>query len=189
MVSKRNFFSIAIMMFVLLFLFQFSMVLRDRQNAYNVNSNLTAREADGENAWEKQTIDLTSKIQTDRNYVLFIGNAAGEMAQSVDRWCDYAKWDLAVYASMEELPKNLEKLPGMLILESEKHARGNNLETLEKLVRKGVIIVFGCLEDPENIENNEELQDFLGIYKVVNESTELTGVKLFEGLLLGGEVV
>ena len=53
MVSKRNFFSIAIMMFVLLFLFQFSMVLRDRQNAYNVNSNLTAREADGENAWEK----------------------------------------------------------------------------------------------------------------------------------------
>ena len=189
MVSKRNFFSIAIMMFVLLFLFQFSMVLRDRQNAYNVNSNLTAREADGENAWEKQKIDLTSKIQTDRNYVLFIGNAAGEMAQSVDRWCDYAKWDLAVYASMEELPKNLEKLPGMLILESEKHARGNNLETLEKLVRKGVIIVFGCLEDPENIENNEELQDFLGIYKVVNESIELTGVKLFKGLLLGGEVV
>ena len=96
MVSKRNFFSIAIMMFVLLFLFQFSMVLRDRQNAYNVNSNLTAREADGENAWEKQKIDLTSKIQTDRNYVLFIGNAAGEMAQSVERWCDYAKWDLAV---------------------------------------------------------------------------------------------
>ena len=188
MVSKRNFFSIAIMMFVLLFLFQFSMVLRDRQNAYNVNSNLTAREADGENAWEKQTIDLTSKIQTDRNYVLFIGNAAGEMAQSVDRWCDYAKWDLAVYASMEKLPKNLEKLPGMLILESEKYARGNNLETLENLVRKGVIIVFGCLEDPENIENNEELQDFLGIYKVVNESTELTGVKLFKGLLLGGEV-
>ena len=40
MVSKRNFFSIAIMMFVLLFLFQFSMVLRDRQNTYDVNSNL-----------------------------------------------------------------------------------------------------------------------------------------------------
>ena len=86
--------------------------LRDRQNAYNVNSNLTAREADGENAWEKQKIDLTSKIQTDRNYVLFIGNAAGEMAQSVDRWCDYAKWDLAVYASMEELPKKPGKTAG-----------------------------------------------------------------------------
>ena len=44
MVSKRNFFSITIMMFVLLFLFQFSMVIRDRQNTYDVNSNFTTRQ-------------------------------------------------------------------------------------------------------------------------------------------------
>ena len=71
----------------------------------------------------------------------------------------------------------------------EKYALGDHLKELEKLIRKGVIIVFGCLENPQNIENNEELQDFLGIYKVASEKTELTGVKLFEGLLLGGEVV
>mgnify|MGYP004477086491 FL=1 len=189
MVSKRNFFSIAIMMFVLLFLFQFSMVLRDRQNTYDVNSNLTARTADGKNAWEKQKIDLTAKIETDRNYVLFVGDASGAMAQSVERWCDYAKWNFAQCNSMDEFTQKLEKLPGMLILESEKYALGDHLKELEKLIRKGVIIVFGCLENPQNIENNEELQDFLGIYKVASEKTELTGVKLFEGLLLGGEVV
>ena len=189
MVSKRNFFSIAIMMFVLLFLFQFSMVLRDRQNTYDVNSNLTARTADGKNAWEKQKLDLTAKIETDRNYVLFVGDAYGAMAQSVERWCDYAKWDFAQCNSMDEFTQKLEKLPGMLILESEKYALGDHLKELEKLIRKGVIIVFGCLENPQNIENNEELQDFLGIYKVASEKTELTGVKLFEGLLLGGEVV
>lgn len=189
MVSKRNFFSIAIMMFVLLFLFQFSMVIRDRQNTYDVNSNLTARTADGKNAWEKQKIDLTAKIETDRNYVLFLGDASGEMAQAVERWCDYAKWDFAQYSSMDKFTQKLEKMPGMLILESEKYALGDNLEELEKLVRSGVIIVFGCLENPQNIENNEQLQNFLGIYKVVSENTDLTGVKLFEGLLLGGEVV
>ena len=189
MVSKRNFFSIAIMMFVLLFLFQFSMVLRDRQNTYDVNSNLTARTADGKNAWEKQKIDLTAKIETDRNYVLFVGDASGAMAQSVERWCNYAKWDSAQCNSMDDFTQKLEKLPGMLILESEKYALGDNLKELEKLIRKGVIIIFGCLENPQNIENNEELQDFLGIYKVASEKTELTGVKLFEGLLLGGEVV
>ena len=189
MVSKRNFFSIAIMMFVLLFLFQFSMVLRDRQNTYDVNSNLTARTADGKNAWEKQKLDLTAKIETDRNYVLFVGDAYGAMAQSVERWCDYAKWDFAQCNFMDEFTQKLEKLPGMLILESEKYALGDHLKELEKLIRKGVIIVFGCLENPQNIENNEELQDFLGIYKVASEKTELTGVKLFEGLLLGGEVV
>ena len=41
MVSRRNYFSITIMMFVLLFLFQFSMVIRDSQNTYDINSNLT----------------------------------------------------------------------------------------------------------------------------------------------------
>ena len=80
MVSKRNFFSIAIMMFVLLFLFQFSMVIRDRQNTYDINSNLTAREVDGKDAWQKQQLDMDSLTQTDRKYVLFVGNASGEMA-------------------------------------------------------------------------------------------------------------
>ena len=57
MVSKRNFFSIVIMMFVLLFLFQFSMVLRDRQNTYDVNSNYTVKQKDGENVWKNKQID------------------------------------------------------------------------------------------------------------------------------------
>ena len=55
MVSRRKFFSIAIMMFVLLFLFQFSMVLRDRQNTYDVNSNLAPKQNDGKNLWEQRT--------------------------------------------------------------------------------------------------------------------------------------
>ena len=38
MVSKRKYFSIVIMMLVLLFLFQFSVVMRDQQNAYDTNS-------------------------------------------------------------------------------------------------------------------------------------------------------
>lgn len=50
MVSRRNFFSITIMMLVLLVLFQFSMVLRDRQNTYDTNANLSQRVSDGEEA-------------------------------------------------------------------------------------------------------------------------------------------
>ena len=77
----------------------------------------------------------------------------------------------------------------MLILESEKYALNDNLKKIEELEQKGVIIVFGCLENAENIEKNQELQDFMGICKVVSAKTEITGAKLFEGLLLGGEVV
>ena len=91
--------------------------------------------------------------------------------------------------SMEKFKESDKKLPGMLILESEKYALDDNLKKIEELEQKGVLIVFGCLEDPKNIEKNQELQDFLGIYKIVSKKTELTGAKLFEGLLLGGEVV
>ena len=96
---------------------------------------------------------------------------------------------MAQCRNLEEYQENNQTLPDMLILESEKYALDDNLKKLEKLEQKGVIIVFGCLEDPKNIEKNAELMDFLGIYKVVSEKTELTGVKLFEGLLLGGEVI
>ena len=188
MVSKRNFFSIAIMMFVLLFLFQFSMVIRDRQNTYDINSNLTTREADGKDAWQKQQLDMASLTQTDRKYVLFVGNASGEMAEAVDRWCTYAKWNFARYSSVDEVQEDAEILPSMLILESEKYALGEHLKKLEKLIQNGVTIVFGCLEDSDHIDNNEELKQFLGIDNIVSKKTELTGVRFFKELLLGGEV-
>ena len=177
------------MMFVLLFLFQFSMVLRDRQNTYDVNSNLAPKQNDGKNVWKNEELDLASVGTTDRRYVLFVGDSSSDMAEAVSRWCTYAKWDIAKCSSMEKFKENDKNLPGMLILESEKYALDDNLKKIEELEQKGVIIVFGCLEDPKNIEKNQELQDFLGIYKIVSKKTELTGAKLFEGLLLGGEVV
>lgn len=189
MVSRRKFFSIAIMMFVLLFLFQFSMVLRDRQNTYDVNSNLAPKQNDGKNVWKNEEFDPASVGTTDRRYVLFVGDSSSDMAEAVSRWCTYAKWDISKCSSMEKFKENDKNLPGMLILESEKYALDDNLKKIEELEQKGVIIVFGCLEDPKNIEKNQELQDFMGICKVVSAKTEITGVKLFEGLLLGGEVI
>ena len=189
MVSRRKFFSIAIMMFVLLFLFQFSMVLRDRQNTYDVNSNLAPKQNDGKNVWKNEELDPASVGTTDRRYVLFVGDSSSDMAEAVSRWCTYAKWDISKCSSMEKFKENDKNLPGMLILESEKYALEDNLKKIEELEQKGVIIVFGCLENAENIEKNQELQDFMGICKVVSAKTEITGVKLFEGLLLGGEVI
>ena len=177
------------MMFVLLFLFQFSMVLRDRQNIYDVNSNLAPKQNDGKNVWKNEELDPASVGTTDRRYVLFVGDSSSDMAEAVSRWCTYAKWDISKCSSMEKFKENDKNLPGMLILESEKYALDDNLKKIEELEQKGVIIVFGCLEDPKNIEKNQELQDFLGIYKIVSKKTELTGAKLFEGLLLGGEVI
>lgn len=183
MVSKRKFFSIAIMMFVLFFLFQFSMVLRDSRNTYDVNSSLTEKKADGENQWTP-----SDSVTGADSSVVFVGNKAGDMGTAVSRWCTYAKRKLISCKSVSTYKSDDQNLPEMMILESEKYADGDNLTTLETLEKKGVIIVFGCLENAKNIQDNKALMKFLGIQKVVAEETHLAGVKLFEGLLLGGEV-
>lgn len=187
MVSKRKFFSIATMMFVLFFLFQFSMVLRDSRNTYDVNSSLAEKKADGENQWTPSDSNSTTVIGADSS-VVFVGNEDGDMGTAVSRWCTYAKRKLISCKSVRTYKSDDKNLPEMMILESEKYADGDNLTTLETLEKKGVIIVFGCLENVKNIQNNKTLMKFLGIQKVVAEETHLAGVKLFEGLLLGGEV-
>lgn len=183
MVSKRKFFSIATMMFVLFFLFQFSMVLRDSRNTYDVNSSLTEKKTDGENQWTP-----SDSVTGSDSSVVFVGNEDGDMGTAVSRWCTYAKRKLISCKSVRTYKSDDKNLPEMMILESEKYADGDNLTTLEILEKKGVIIVFGCLENAKNIQNNKALMKFLGIQKVVAEETHLAGVKLFEGLLLGGEV-
>lgn len=187
MVSKRKFFSIATMMFVLFFLFQFSMVLRDSKNTYDINSSLTEKKADGENQWTPSDSNSTTVIGDDSS-VVFVGNKAGDMGTAISRWCTYAKRKLISCKSVSTYKVDDKNLPEMMILESEKYADGDNLTTLETLEKKGVIIVFGCLENAKNIQDNKALMKFLGIQKVVAEETHLAGVKLFEGLLLGGEV-
>lgn len=190
MVSKRKFFSIAIMMFVLFFLFQFSMVLRDSRNAYDVNSHLTEKKADGENQRTPSDSDSNSSTVTgDDISVVFVGDKSGDMGTAVSRWCTYAKRKMISSKSVNAYKADDKNLPEMMILESEKYAEGDNLTTLETLEKKGVIIVFGCLENVKNIQDNKDLMKFLGIQTVAAEETHLTGVKLFEGLLLGGEVI
>ena len=183
MVSKRKFFSIATMMFVLFFLFQFSMVLRDSKNTYDINSSLTEKKADGRNRWTP-----SDNVTGADSSVVFIGNENGDMGTVISRWCTYAKRKLISCKSVSTYKADDKNLPEMMILESEKYADGDNLTTLETLEKKGVIIVFGCLENAKNIQNNKALMKFLGIQKVVAEETHLAGVKLFEGLILGGEV-
>lgn len=189
MISWRKYFSIAIMMIVLLFLFQFSLVLKDSQNAYDKNAYATEKQADGQDSWQMQQLDLTTVGDAAGGYAVFVGDAASDMAVSVSRWCTYAKWNMAQIDTLASWPSGLEALPGMVVLESEKYAQGDALQILQQLAGEGVIVVFGCLENPQTIAQDAALQDFIGVREIREENTELTGIKLFRGLLLGGEAV
>ena len=188
MVSKRNFFNIMIMMATLLFLFQFSMVIRAQSSSYDHNNAVSENPQSGQDAWQQAKMKLSALTEEDDPYVLFVGDATGGMGQAVSSWCTYRKKNIIVIKSMTELADYVKLMPEMIVLESESYAlEGTSLKKLEKLEKEGVIIVFGSLEDVDAIRNNSELMDFLGIQSVAAKEKQLTGAKLFEGFLLGGE--
>ena len=157
------------MMVVLLFLTQFSMVLRDQANQYDANASLSERKADGKEVIEQSEAERKDlSLLISEKSVLFIGDVSGAMGTEVKRWADYVKWDMFSVKSIDEYIQSKAHLPEMIILESEKYAQGEDLDCLERFQKRGAIIVFGCLEDPTLIENNEELMQFLGISKVVS---------------------
>ena len=189
MISRRNFFSIAIMMGVLFFLFQFSMVMRDRGNVYDENTYLTTKTPDGAAAWKQKQTSLTDLTASGEDYVLFLGEKDSLMETAVSRWCVYTKRNLVCLSSIAEYQVKQGEHPEVLILESENYAEGDNLKRIKELQSLGTTVIFGCLENADQIAANEELKEFLGITSVSAKKTELTGVKLFEGFLLGGETV
>lgn len=188
MVSKRNFFNIMIMMATLLFLFQFSMVIRANSGSYDKNSALSDNPQSGQDAWQQSGKSLDSLTEKDSGYIFFVGDTSGSMGQAVSSWCTYRKKEMISGWSMTELTDKVKALPEMIVLESESYAlEGASLMKLEKLEKEGVIIVFASLDDVKTIRSNSELMNFLGIRNIAADEKQLTGVKLFDGFLLGGE--
>lgn len=189
MISKRNFFSITIMMFILLVLFQFTIILRDRYNVYDFNSSFTEKTTDGQNAWKQETETLSNLVDKKEDYVLFVGDMTGSMSASVKEWCIYTKRNLITYGLLESFPLDIALQPELIILENENYAYGENLTRLKDYVSQGNIVVIGSLQNPAKIQASKEMQEFLGIRSVVSTNVKLTGMKVFEGLFLGGEVI
>ena len=101
------------MMLVLLVLFQFSMVLRDRQNTYDTNANLSQRVSDGEEAWSQET-SRTSECFGEKKNIIFIGNASGSMGTAVTRWGTYIKQPVSFYDSLAAFEEGEGTLPQMI---------------------------------------------------------------------------
>lgn len=116
------------MMVVLLFLIQFSMVLRDQANQYDANASLSERKADGKEVHEQSKAERKDlSLLISEKSVLFIGDVSGAMGTEVKRWADYVKWDMFSVKSMDEYIQSKAHLPEMIILESEKYAQGEDL--------------------------------------------------------------
>lgn len=182
MISKRTYFSITIMMVVLLFLFQFSMVVREYRNEYDINDYLVERQNDGANAWTMEEKDIG------KEEVLFVGNEGGQMQNIVKQWCAYKKKSYAVSGSLSGYLEDARTEPELIVLESEQKILGEEFTFLEDMTRRGVTIVFGSIEDIASIQENPQLQEMMGIESLMEEEIKVSGIQMTDGFLLGGEL-
>ena len=186
MVSRRNYFSIIVMMAVLFFMFQFSQIIKDSGNRYDVNAFAVSEEEmpSGEYKWEPAGEAVTLY---DGGYVLFLGEKDSELGTMVTQWCNYTKRDLIIKKINEY--KKPEVLPELILVDSLASDVGRKSVMLEPIMKLEIPVVFCNLPDVEAIQKTPRLQQMLGIREIREAETEIEGIRLFDGFLLGGEAV
>ena len=181
MVSRRNFFSIFIMMAVMFFMFQFYQLAREGQSGYDVNIHISEDTLSGSARWQASESDKTTDL------VVLFTQSGSSVEVVVSQWCVYTKRVLLVYDEVEEYVISKERLPEVVLVDSEAVSLLDEMSFFEEITDLGITLVFCNLPSPQVISSAGDLQKLLGIQSVRQNSVEVEGIHLLKGFLLGGE--
>lgn len=188
MVSRRNFFTITLIMIVLLCMFQAPEVLREQMYHYDNNAYATEQET----KWDRSSVVSAEKKDYKKSgrYIVFIGDVTDDaVGTTVQQWCAYSKRYLESYPKLEQYRYDAAQMPEAMVIDSSQMNVKKDLELLEDLAQKGVHQIFCGLPDLEQLKRNTRLKRLLGIRAVLSDGVETEGLHLFDGLLLGGEKI
>lgn len=182
MVSRRNFLTVAIMMLILFFMFQFTGVMKNQLNEYGVNEydQSTYTHLNAESAFSNEVPVNTSAD------VFYIGMASGDVAKVVSSWCEYSKRSQQTYVTLSACDNVPEHQ--LIILDGRTMVRTDaDITILQEWIDKGVNIIFARMPDISVIQRSDQLQQMLGIDRILSTDVTLNGMHLFSGFFLGGE--
>lgn len=183
MVSLRNFFSICIMMVVLLCMFQFFLLFKERGNKYDINEYAEEVALSGVDQWKPDR-------QEDAPVILFLGKEQNGISDVVHQWCLYTKHGLVSMDSLEETERWQElKEAEMILIDGSVLQLPEQEEALLELMELGITTVFLRLPEAEKLEACTKLQKVLGIAEVQAASVETEGLQMYSGFFLGGEAL
>lgn len=196
MVSRRNYFIIAVVMGIVFFLFQFSTVAREFWNDYSRNPYV--KEAD-QLPNKSDAYGVGEGGDAAERVIVYIGEANGSVENTVREWALYAKKTLRTYPSVAEFDAAIQggnaqadnDAAEMVIVSPTGVSWDNasDIRRLQRCVDSGIDLVFCGLPDVNQVERNEALRSLLGIRRITAKSTTVAGMHLYDGFLLGGESV
>ncbi len=188
MLSRRQFFTISLIMLVLFFLFQVTGVLKEQWNQYDKNKYAETAHTDL-SAEEKYRVSKDVR-NLSPEYILLIGDekkpGVGTMTKA---WCEYTQRDLVCYPSLEEADWDSLPKPRFLVVDSGFVDYNKETEVLTDLSRQGISMIISGLPDVLSVSYNAPLRDLLGIYSIRQSEVELEGIELYDGFLLGGRTI
>lgn len=185
-ISRRKFWVIFLMMAVLLFMFQFSQVIKERGNEYDTNSYATGDLPDGTDKWTVKQV--SNETVTQEDYVLFVGNEGTDLHDIVMQWCTYTKRNLMSVSDFSGIALPKDKKPCICLIDSKTTDVISRVSDIKRLANQDIVIVFCNLPEVEKLKQSEQLMDMLGIDEVKN-LVRIDGVRLFDGFFIGGEAV
>lgn len=186
MVSRRNYITIAIMFLILFFMFQFTGVMKDRLNQYGVNEYEMNAQTDlnAQDAFDAETVHASSTPK-----VVYIGSSGADEREVVRWWCTYSKRAFSGYTSLKDCTFSEGNEPDMIVLDGRLVKTEDDIALLTKWNKAGIDLVFSQMPAVATIRQSLPLENLLGIYRVLQDEVQLTGMHLFDGFLLGGEAI
>lgn len=176
MVSRRNFFSILLMMAVLCGIFMFAMFVQERGSAYDINRFVAEELPSGSDCWQPSG---------EEQKILLFGAQNDALQNVVAQWCTYTKRQFVQKDCLSDYSETVDGIPELILLDAEHLTFEKNYRDLVALADKGIPLVFCSLPKMEDLMVFPELWDILGV-KVKQLEVAVEGIRLFDGFFFGG---
>ena len=191
MISKKNYFAIAAVMFIVFFLFQFSQVLKETGNNYDSNTYAEIFIPE-KHTFESKTLQGGEALKEewgDNGYVGFLGRKETPIGSIVSQWVSYTKRNILYMNNVYKLDLEAYGKPEAVIIDSRYVDFDDETSVLQGFVDAGISLVFCNIPTASYIKSNQKLMDLLGIQTVRDTNVHVEGIRLFPGFLLGGETI
>ena len=185
MVSRRNYLTIAMMFVILLFMFQFTGVMKEQLSEYESNEYAD----DTTTSFQRSDAFLAEQTSADACEVIYVGEAGGAEESVVKTWCSYRKRTFFCSSSLALLDSLQDDALQVLVVDGSKVTSEEEVAVLRREAQMGVTVIFATLPQSSVIREYRDLRELLGIRAVIADEIPLAGMHLFSGFLLGGDEI
>ena len=156
MVSRRNYLTIAMMFVILLFMFQFTGVMKEQLSEYESNEYAD----DTTTSFQRSDAFLAEQTSADACEVIYVGEAGGAEESVVKTWCSYRKRTFFCSSSLALLDSLQDDALQVLVVDGSKVTSEEEVAVLRREAQMGVTVIFATLPQSSVIREYRDLGSF-----------------------------